>query len=102
MLGQSCFDLVLAWREFEAELIIARWHELARNPWAAGIEPYTAGNKASRYYAHKSAGIKAAKYDSANYRPRTASTLGCRPSRGCGARAPRREPGDHNRTYDDT
>jgi hypothetical protein len=76
VLGQLDFDLVLAWREVEAELIVPRWHILARNPWAAGIESWTAGNEVSLDYPHNCAGVTAAKYDSASYRPRTGSTLG--------------------------
>jgi hypothetical protein len=54
----------LAWREVEAESIIARRHVLACNPCAAGIE-----------YAHNDAEMSPAKYERANYRPRTATTL---------------------------
>jgi len=87
MLGQ--LELVLAWREVEAESIIPRRHVLACNPCATGIE-----------YAHIDAEMTAVKYDRANYRPRTATTVARRRAPGWGAAAPRRERAYHHGTYD--
>jgi len=62
MLGQ--LDLVLAWWEVEAESMVARGHVLACNPCATDIG-----------YAHNDAEMSPAKYERANYRPGTATTL---------------------------
>jgi hypothetical protein len=70
---------VVAWREVEAESIIARRHVIACNLCAAGIE-----------YVHNDAEMTAVKCDRANYRPRR-----------WGAPAPRREHDCHHGTYDD-
>jgi hypothetical protein len=73
MLGQLGFDLVLAWLEVEAELIIAARHFLARNPWPAD-------HGLSLDHPHNCARVMAAKCNSASYQPHAGPVM-----RGCAA-----------------